>query len=268
MSDTALKNALQERDRIAAEINRIQQRSEELRARASVIDAWVREWHQFAGVVAEAEQEPSPVSEQGKNIQTQENIHSGSVDGSQERSRATGNPKKEIVAAESLRIIEEAGEPVTRGDLYERLRGRNIVVEGKDPEQVLSTMLWRTRDSVPIVRLKTGGYWLADKPHEASGYDPTVYSGPGAEMISEESAKARHEALSAEIADADRLYHQEDAPEITDAEYDSLRRELESIEAMHPEFASERNEVTESHPPVQEPPKLYKGVFNLGDVFK
>lgn len=268
MSDDALKNALLERDRIAAEINRIQQRSEELRARAAVIDSWVQEWHRFAGTPTDGASEPSSEAEQDKNIQPSENIHAEGMDGLQERSRATGNPKKEFVAAESLKIITEAGEPVTRGDLYERLKARNIVVEGKDPEQVLSTMLWRTRDSVPIVRLKTGGYWLANKPHEASGYDPNVYSGPGAEMLSVESAKARHEALSAEIADADRLYHQEDAPEMTDAEYDTLRRELEGIEAMHPEFASERTETAESHPPAQNSPGLYKGVFNLGDVFK
>ena len=51
------------------------------------------------------------------------------------------------------------------------------------------------------------------------------------------AARARHAALSAEIAEADRLYHQEDAPEISDAAYDALRRELETLEARHPDLA-------------------------------
>ncbi|GEO99022.1 NAD-dependent DNA ligase LigA [Methylobacterium haplocladii] len=57
------------------------------------------------------------------------------------------------------------------------------------------------------------------------------------DSLTEASAKARHAALSAEIAEADRLYHGEDAPEITDADYDALRRELEEIEARFPDLA-------------------------------
>ena len=34
-----------------------------------------------------------------------------------------------------------------------------------------------------------------------------------------------------------RLYHLEDAPEISDAEYDRLYRQLEALEAAHPELA-------------------------------
>ena len=35
-----------------------------------------------------------------------------------------------------------------------------------------------------------------------------------------------------------RLYYVEDAPEITDAEYDALFRELQALEAEHPELRS------------------------------
>jgi DNA ligase (NAD+) len=44
--------------------------------------------------------------------------------------------------------------------------------------------------------------------------------------------------LRAEIERHNRLYYVEDAPEITDAEYDRLFRELESLEAEHPELAT------------------------------
>lgn len=43
--------------------------------------------------------------------------------------------------------------------------------------------------------------------------------------------------LSAEVARHDRLYHEEDLPEISDAEYDLLRMRLEELEAAHPELA-------------------------------
>ncbi|WP_373866740.1 NAD-dependent DNA ligase LigA [Methylobacterium oxalidis] len=55
--------------------------------------------------------------------------------------------------------------------------------------------------------------------------------------MTEEEAKARHEALSTEIAEADEAYHGADAPIMTDAEYDALRRRLEAIEARFPDLA-------------------------------
>ncbi|KAB1071035.1 NAD-dependent DNA ligase LigA [Methylobacterium planeticum] len=50
-------------------------------------------------------------------------------------------------------------------------------------------------------------------------------------------ARARHEALSVEIAEADEAYHGQDAPIMTDAAYDALRRALEAIEIRFPDLA-------------------------------
>ncbi|MHA7837648.1 MAG: NAD-dependent DNA ligase LigA [bacterium] len=52
------------------------------------------------------------------------------------------------------------------------------------------------------------------------------------------SARERIEALSREIRRHDALYYREDAPEITDAEYDALRRELIALETEFPELQS------------------------------
>ena len=49
-------------------------------------------------------------------------------------------------------------------------------------------------------------------------------------------ARAEHEALGREIAEHDRRYYQEDAPTISDAEYDALRQRYEALEARFPEL--------------------------------
>ncbi len=47
---------------------------------------------------------------------------------------------------------------------------------------------------------------------------------------------ARAAALRAQIERANKLYHEENAPEISDAEYDQLFRQLVDLEEAHPEL--------------------------------
>lgn len=49
-------------------------------------------------------------------------------------------------------------------------------------------------------------------------------------------AQARAAELREMLERANRLYHEQDAPELTDAEYDRLFRELSDLEATHPEL--------------------------------
>ena len=56
------------------------------------------------------------------------------------------------------------------------------------------------------------------------------------EELTEHEAAAELAELAAEIAHHDRAYHERDAPEITDADYDALRRRNAAIEARFPEL--------------------------------
>jgi len=57
------------------------------------------------------------------------------------------------------------------------------------------------------------------------------------DQLSRDEARAEHARLGAEIAGHDRRYHGEDAPTISDAEYDALRRRYVALEEAFPELA-------------------------------
>jgi DNA ligase (NAD+) len=59
-----------------------------------------------------------------------------------------------------------------------------------------------------------------------------------AELRDPATAAARHAELAAAIERANRLYYQEDAPELADAEYDALFRELVEIETAFPDLVT------------------------------
>src|ERR1700761_9009258 len=54
--------------------------------------------------------------------------------------------------------------------------------------------------------------------------------------LTEKQAKAEHARLQAEIAAHDKRYYQDDAPTVSDAEYDALRQRYNAVEARFPDL--------------------------------
>ena len=83
-------------------------------------------------------------------------------------------------------------------------------------------------------------------------------------------ARAEHARLGAEIAEHDRRYHGEDAPTISDAEYDELRRRYTALEAAFPQLA-EANSANRKvgAPPSEKFAKVRHAVpmLSLGNIF-
>ncbi|MGD0719498.1 MAG: NAD-dependent DNA ligase LigA [Roseiarcus sp.] len=86
-----------------------------------------------------------------------------------------------------------------------------------------------------------------------------------------DEARAEHARLGAEIARHDRLYHAEDAPIISDADYDALRRRYTELEATFPALAgagSQNKRV--GAPPSEKFAKVRHVVpmLSLGNIFE
>src|ERR1700754_4780908 len=56
--------------------------------------------------------------------------------------------------------------------------------------------------------------------------------------LTKQQAKVEHMRLALELEAHDRRYYQEDAPSVSDAEYDALRQRFNAIERRFPEFVS------------------------------
>jgi DNA ligase (NAD+) len=59
--------------------------------------------------------------------------------------------------------------------------------------------------------------------------------------LTEKQAKAEHARLQAEIAAHDQRYYQDDAPTVSDAEYDALRQRYNAIEARFPDLRTQES---------------------------
>src|ERR1700733_9046267 len=61
---------------------------------------------------------------------------------------------------------------------------------------------------------------------------------PGIDTLSKAQAKVEHKRLALELERHDKAYYQDDAPKVTDAEYDALRQRFNAVEKRFPELVT------------------------------
>lgn len=91
-----------------------------------------------------------------------------------------------------------------------------------------------------LVAVLVGGLWFGTPAPSSSAESKngTTASTPDTSLIDPSFARQRIIALRAEIAHHDALYFKKTAPEITDAAYDALKRELRALEKAFPAEAA------------------------------
>lgn len=107
-------------------------------------------------------------------------------------------------------------------------------------------------------------------PEAASTQAASTEEAVGEAVVPSESLREEYDALADEVRHHRALYYNQDAPEISDAEYDVLYRRLEEFEALHPELVANDSptqevggEVTAAFAPVEHLARMY----SLEDVF-
>lgn len=153
MPNSALDNAIAIRNKMAEKINEAQNSIEEWKRQKARAERFIADWAEFSGEEAPVSAAPHPVPEDGPPP-----------------SPRPKNPPKEQVAEACRELVEEAGKPLTRDELIAALPRKDINIEGKRPQVVLQTMLWRTRDR--IIHLKGHGYWPPEKAWPAADHNP------------------------------------------------------------------------------------------------
>jgi hypothetical protein len=166
MSDTALDNAERLRNDLAAKINKAQDEIAGWKRDLRRIELFVEAWHALAAGKA-----PETDLAGGDHTQVVATVVPAKPKPAKPERRH--NSTKEEVAAAARSLIEAHGEPMSRTDLYRQLTiEKGLRIEGKDPEMVLSTMLWRAGPDAGVVRLKGGGYWLKERAWPDADYHP------------------------------------------------------------------------------------------------
>jgi len=159
MTDEALAKAKEKREELVAVISR--KKAQIMDAEALIsrfegeiaeLDNWIAMWHRITGT---------------PQMSTAERIE---IEASTVKPKRPKNPDRTVVVDKALEIIRSAGKPLSRRMLFDELASEGIEIHGKDPEMVLSTMLWREPEK--IVRLPRHGYWPKELPFEDAGYEP------------------------------------------------------------------------------------------------
>jgi hypothetical protein len=166
MSDPVYDYALALRDELAKRINDAQQGIEAMRQELRAVEAFLEQYSQLA---ARSQGVTSGASDETTASKPRFVFGVRTLDSAPARLK---NSKKEEVARVAREILAGQDKPMLRRELLKAVTERGIILSGKDPEMVLSTMMWRMQNE--FVRLPRWGYWLKNRPYEPAEYDPLV----------------------------------------------------------------------------------------------
>ncbi|MBP2548333.1 uncharacterized protein with von Willebrand factor type A (vWA) domain [Neorhizobium galegae] len=155
MSDQALLNAENRKKQLQNRRLSLNAEILQLDREIGEIDTFIKTWHLFADAVS------TPT----KDVEAETKTEQSSTHKNQNRKNST----KEEVAAAAREAIRRAQRPMTRQELYDTLVGDGLIIEGKEPLAVLTTMLWRMKDE--IRKLPEGRYDIAGGDESASLHD-------------------------------------------------------------------------------------------------
>ncbi len=145
MTDAAILAALKKRQELEERIAKTEAKIKVFKTQIVEITAFIAQWEKFSG-------HPAPSL-------ALTNLSQNETDSEPD---ATGNSSKEEVASAAREVLHRASGPLSRSELHKKLSFQGLRIHGKNPEMVLSTMLWRAGKGAGIVRLKTGGYSLTE----------------------------------------------------------------------------------------------------------
>lgn len=147
-------------------------------------------------------------------------------------SRRSSPDRAKALDAARMFLANRTSEPTPTSVIYDHVAGLGIPIAGEKPQNNLSAMLSNASD---IFRSHGRSGWTLRSEHD------TAETGPDLDRASHQRAdealheQVKHEihertalaeSLRKQIADHDRRYYEDDAPTISDAEYDALRQRL------------------------------------------
>jgi hypothetical protein len=149
MSETALQNALARRAALLQELEKL--------------DSFIELYHELSrGSDMDKSSEPAPSGMTlGPSLITSGRVFVAGHTRVRPRS----------LAPMVREILLEQGRPMTRTQITEALRAKNITMPSPDEARYLGTILWRFRDE--FINIEGEGYWPRDIPCQAVEYVPT-----------------------------------------------------------------------------------------------
>ncbi|PPJ48116.1 hypothetical protein C0075_21725 [Rhizobium sp. KAs_5_22] len=156
MSDKVLKNAVARKKSLIDRRLALHDEITQIDQQIGEVESFIKTWHMFSE--QEGDELLLSAAEKQNKDETTESPNN----------RIVSNSRKEDVAEASREIIRRSGHPLRREELYEALIAKGLTINGKDPLNVLTTMLWRMQHRV--AKRPDGRYDLAE--NQGEGADP------------------------------------------------------------------------------------------------